>query len=145
MSGRANCAWSRGLLSLSTALIPGVLVLICAAPEAAAQQRREREPNSAYAERRAKLASQVEGPIVLWGFTGREEASQAYVFAQEEYFYYLTGHNEEGAGLIILPGLHGGGSQAAVTPLAGPQQMLFLPAQNPRQGKRNRVRIVPDD
>src|SRR5438034_1351020 len=70
---------------------------------AEAQQRREREPNSVYAERRAKLASQVDAPIILWGFTGREEISQDYVFAQEENFYYLTGHNEEGAGLILLP------------------------------------------
>ena len=145
MSGRANCAWSRGLLSLSTALIPSVLVLICAAPETAAQQRREREPNSAYAERRAKLASQVEGPIVLWGFTGREEASQAYVFAQEEYFYYLTGHNEEGAGLIILPELHSGGSKAAVTAWDGPQEMLFLPAKDPGKEKWNGVRMSPAD
>jgi len=145
MSGRANCAWSRGLLSLSTALIPGVLVLICAAPEAAAQQRREREPNSAYAERRAKLASQVEGPIVLWGFMGREEASQAYVFAQEEYFYYLTGHNEEGAGLIILPEVHSGGSKAAVASWDGPQEMLFLPAKDPGKEKWNGVRMSPAD
>jgi len=28
---------------------------------------------------------------------------QTYFFAQEYDFYYLTGHNEEGAGLIILP------------------------------------------
>jgi Xaa-Pro aminopeptidase len=145
MSGRANCAWSRGLLSLSTALIPGVLVLICAAPEAAGQQRREREPNSAYAGRRTKLASQVEGPIVLWGFTGREEASQAYVFAQEEYFYYLTGHNEEGAGLIILPELHKEGSKAAVTSWDGPQEMLFLPAKDPGKEKWNGVRMSPAD
>ena len=145
MSGRANCAWSRGLLSLSTALIPSLLVLICAAPEAAAQQRREREPNSAYAERRAKLASQVEGPIVLWGFTGREEASQAYVFAQEEYFYYLAGHNEEGAGLIILPEVHSGGSKAAVASWDGPQEMLFLPAKDPGKEKWNGVRMSPAD
>ena len=65
--------------------------------------RREREPNSVYAARRAKLAAQVDSPILLWGFTGREESSQAYIFAQEDNFYYLTGHNEEGAGLIILP------------------------------------------
>src|SRR5881394_1435304 len=56
---------------------------------AEAQQRREREPNSVYAERRAKLASQVDAPIILWGFTGREEIGQDYVFAQEENFYYL--------------------------------------------------------
>ena len=75
---------------------------LCLAP-LHAQQRREREPNSAYASRRASLAAQVDGPIVLWGFTGREEISQAYVFAQEENFYYLTGHNEESAALVLLP------------------------------------------
>ena len=48
-----------------------------------AQERREREPNSIYAERRARLASQVDAPIILWGFTGREEISQDYIFAQE--------------------------------------------------------------
>jgi Xaa-Pro aminopeptidase len=125
--------------------MPGFLVLICTAPEAAAQQRREREPNSAYAERRAKLASQVEGPIILWGFTGREEVSQAYVFAQEENFYYLTGHNEEGAGLIILPELHSAGSKAAVTSWDGPQEMLFLPAKDPGKEKWNGVRMSPAD
>lgn len=145
MSGRPNCARSRGLLSLSTALIPGLLFLICAVPEAAAQQRREPEPNSAYAERRAKLASQVEGPIVLWGFTGREEVSQAYVFAQEDNFYYLTGHNEEGAGLIILPELHSGGSKAKVTAWEGPQEMLFLPAKDAGKEKWNGVRMSPAD
>ena len=46
---------------------------------------------------------EVDSPILLWGLTGREEFSQAYVFEQENNFYYLTGHNEEGAGLIILP------------------------------------------
>ena len=68
-----------------------------------AQERREREANSVYAARRAKLAAQVDSPILLWGFTGREESSQTYIFAQEDNFYYLTGHNEEAAGLIILP------------------------------------------
>src|SRR5271167_1510703 len=77
--------------------------LACAFP-AAAQQRREREPNSVYAQRRAKLASQVDGPILLFGFSGREEDAQTYIFSQEEDFYYLTGHNEEEAALLILPG-----------------------------------------
>ena len=145
MSGRPSRARSRGLFILSTAVVPSLLFLICAAPEAAAQQRREREPNSAYAERRAKLASQVEGPIVLWGFTGREEVSQTYVFAQEDYFYYLTGHNEEGAGLVILPELHGGGSKAAVTAWDGPQELLFIPAKDPGKEKWNGVRMSPAD
>ena len=71
------------------------LSLVWAAPSAKAQERRDREPNSVYAERRAKLAAQVDCPIVLWGLTGHEESSQSYIFAQEENFYYLTGHNEE--------------------------------------------------
>jgi len=149
MSGRPKCARSRGLLILSTALVPSLLFLICAEPEAAAQQRREREPNSVYAERRAKLSSQlssqVDGPIILWGFTGREESSQAYVFAQEESFYYLTGHNEEGAGLIIVPELRSGGGTVRVTAWDGPQEMLFLPAKDPAKEKWNGVRMSPSD
>ena len=76
------------------------------------QERRERELNRVYAERRAKLAAQLDAPVILWGLTGREENSQAYVFAQEENFYYLTGHNEEGAGLILLPAMQGGQTSA---------------------------------
>src|SRR5208282_2184227 len=79
-----------------------LLALVAVLPTPA-QQRRDREPNSVYAERRARLAAQIDAPIVLWGYTGREESSEAYVFAQEENFYYLTGHNEEGAALMILP------------------------------------------
>jgi Xaa-Pro aminopeptidase len=145
MSGRPNCAGSRGLIILSTALVPILLLLICAAPEATAQEHREREPNSVYAERRAKLSSQAGGPIILWGFTGREEVSQAYVFAQEENFYYLTGHNEEGAGLIILPEPRSGGGTVGVTAGDGPQEMLFLPAKDPAKEKWNGVRMSPTD
>lgn len=107
MSGRPWLVWSRGLWFCQIPISLGLLLLACFGPSAHAQERREREPNSIYAERRARLAAQVDGPIVLWGFTGREEASQAYLFAQEESFYYLTGHNEEGAGLIILPSSNG--------------------------------------
>src|SRR5690242_20800371 len=87
-------------------VVAAVLAFSFLAWPAGAQLRREREPNSVYAERRAKLASQVDAPIILWGFTGREEISQDYIFAQEENFYYLTGHNEERAGLIVLPSAH---------------------------------------
>src|SRR5205823_12506724 len=103
----------------------GLLCLAYIAATARAQERREREPNRVYAERRAKLGVQVDGPIILWGFTGREEVSQAYVFAQEENFYYLTGHNEEGAGLIILPAGQKGDVENVV------RETLFLPAKNP--------------
>src|SRR5258708_1274755 len=112
-----------------------------AAPFAQAQERRDREPNSVYADRRAKLAAQVECPVVLWGLGGREESSQAYIFEQEENFYYLTGHNEEGAGLIILPAAKSSSNEAS----NGPREIFFLPAKNPQKEKWNGVRMSPAD
>ena len=119
-----------------------LLLALCALLPAVAQQRREREPNSVYAERRAKLASNIDGPIVLLGLTGREEDAQTYIFAQEENFYYLTGHNEEEAALILLPP---NGSNAKKDDWAGPREILFLPAKNPAKEKWNGVRMSPSD
>jgi Xaa-Pro aminopeptidase len=139
MSGGLWSVRSRGRLNSATLAFLGLLCLACFAATTDAQERREREPNSVYAERRAKLAAQVDGPIVLWGFGGREEISQAYVFAQEENFYYLTGHNEEGAGLLILPAARNGDSAN------GPREILFLPAKNPQKEKWNGARLSPSD
>jgi Xaa-Pro aminopeptidase len=135
------------LLPFVAAVAAISIVTLASASRLNAQQRREREPNSVYAERRAKLAAQVDGPIVLWGFTGREEVSQAYVFTQEDNFYYLTGHNEEGAGLIILPAPKPGAAGAAVAgdPLNGEREILFLPAKDPAKEKWNGVRMSPGD
>src|SRR5437899_10044355 len=69
----------------------------------ASAEARTREPYNVYAERRAKLRAQVDGPVVLFGYTGREDASPSYVFHQEENFYYLTGHNQPGAALVLVP------------------------------------------
>jgi Xaa-Pro aminopeptidase len=111
------------------------------APSARAQQRREREPNSVYAARRAKLAAEVDAPIVLWGYTGREEISEASIFAQEENFYYLTGHNEEGAALVIFPSKPASAGNGA----DGKNEILFLPPKNSAQEKWNGVRMAPTD
>src|SRR5215469_16350741 len=109
---------------------------------ALAQQRREREPNSVYPQRRARLAALADGPIVLLGLGGREVDSQSYVFAQEENFYYLTGHNEEGAGLILLPPAN---SKAKHDDFPGSREILFLPAKDPDKEKWNGVRMSPSD
>src|SRR5882724_3931780 len=139
MSGRLSLVRSHGLLDLAPRAFLSFLCLACFAASAHAQERRDREPNSVYAERRARLAAQVDGPIVLWGFTGREEVSQTYIFEQEENFYYLTGHNEEGAALLILPSAKGGG------PANGLRETLFLPAKNPQKEKWNGIRMSPSD
>lgn len=136
-SGRA---WRIHTLVHST-LLSGLICLavLFASPLAFGQERRDREPNSVYAERRAKLAAQVDCPIVLWGLTGREESSQTYIFEQEENFYYLTGHNEEGAGLVILPTKSGDNASPAQ------RELFFLPAKNPQKERWNGVRMSPAD
>lgn len=140
-----RCSSNAAALSTALAvLLLAILFFVCLVPNTPAQQRREREPNSVYAERRAQLASQVDAPIVLWGFTGREEISEAYVFAQEENFYYLTGHNEEGAGLILLP-THRNDQGAATTSWDGSREVLFLPPKDPGKEKWNGVRMSPSD
>jgi Xaa-Pro aminopeptidase len=131
----------RALVSLLLAFF----VSVCAGPFTHAQERREREANSVYAARRAKLAAQIDSPILLWGFTGREESAQTYMFAQEDNFYYLTGHNEEGAGLVIMPAARNTQGAVPVTAWDGPQEMLFLPPKNPAKEKWNGLRISPSD
>src|SRR5712692_12029160 len=138
----------RTFLNYATSAILPILVSLAAclaASPARAQERRDREPNSVYAERRAKLAAQVECPIVLWGLTGREESSQTYIFEQEENFYYLTGHNEEGAGLIILPTPRDGNGITDSDKWGPKREVLFLPEKNPAKEKWNGVRMSPSD
>ena len=145
MSGLVNtCVRSRrpSLRPRCGALILLALASLPFAVPVATQQRREREPSSAYAQRRAKLAATADAPIILTGLNGREEDSQAYVFSQEEDFYYLTGHNEEEAGLILLPAAD---SKAKKDDFQGPREILFLPAKNPTKEKWNGVRMSPSD
>jgi Xaa-Pro aminopeptidase len=151
MIGRPNilAKQHRALGAVSGARLPvflvAALVFLCPGQPTPAQQRREREANSVYAARRAKLAAQIDSPILLWGFTGREESSQAYVFAQEENLYYLTGHNEEGAGLVIMPAARNNQGAVPVTSWDGPQEILFLPPKNTAKEKWNGLRMSPSD
>jgi Xaa-Pro aminopeptidase len=100
---------------------------------------REREPNSVFAERRARLAAQLGAPVVLFSFTGKENSSPSYVFNQEENFYYLTGHNEEGAALLRVP------PAAASKGWKGPAEILFLPPRDLAEERWNGPRMGPDD
>ncbi len=100
---------------------------------------RERETNSVYADRRARLVAQLNAPVLLFGYTGRENSSPAYVFMQEPNFYYLTGHNEEGAAILLVP------SSAGEKSWKGPHEILFLPPRNPEQEKWNGPRGSPAD
>jgi Xaa-Pro aminopeptidase len=100
---------------------------------------RERGPNTVYAERRGHLLAELKEPVVLFGYTGRENSSPAYVFLQEPNFYYLTGHNEEGAALLLVP------ASAAEKGWKGPNEILFLPPRNPEEEKWNGPRMAATD
>jgi Xaa-Pro aminopeptidase len=100
---------------------------------------REREPDSVYAGRRAALTAKLAAPVVLFGFTGNENSSPSYVFNQEENFYYLTGHNEEGAAILLLP------PGAVQKGWKGPQEILFLQSRNLEDERWHGPRMGPDD
>src|SRR5580692_7066496 len=145
MGGRASRVNRGGcravLFRVLVAAACGIVAFATIGSSTSAQQRREREPNSVYAARRAKLAAEVDAPIVMWGYTGREEFSEASIFAQEENFYYLTGHNEEGAALVIFPSKSASGGNGA----DGKSEILFLPPKDPAKEKWNGVRMSPTD
>jgi Xaa-Pro aminopeptidase len=143
MSGRSCRVCVRFVGRVVCAGLFAAILLSLALPQLAlAQQRRGREPNSVYQQRRAKLISDLGGPIILFGYTGKEEDGQTYVFAQEENFYYLTGHNEEDAVMVILPP---DGSAAKKDDWTGPREMLLLPDKDPAKEKWNGVRMSPTD
>ena len=81
---------------------------------------RFRQPNAEYAERRAKLASTVDGPIVIFGYTGHEDLSEFAVFFQEKNFYYLTGDDQPGGAVLLIPSAPAGKS------IEGPREILYL-------------------
>src|SRR6202163_2230847 len=120
------------ILRSSLMFIFQMVLLATLAPPASAW---EREPNSVFAERRAKLIAAVGAPVVIFGYTGHEEANPSYVFMQEENFYYLTGHNEEGAALLLVP------ESAAQRGWTGPREILYLPPRDPAQEKWNGPRM----
>ena len=93
-----------------------------------AAQARFRQPNAEYQARRDKLRAMVDGPIVLYGYTGHEDASDVAIFFQEQNFYYLTGHSEPGAVLILYPRPSG----ILTSPLR-PDEDLFLPDRDPKE------------
>ena len=146
MSGRKKNGLSWRVVAPSSTLARWLLAMLvllaCTSIPAVAQQRREREPNSAYAARRAKLAANIDGPIILLGYSGKEVEAQSYIFAQEENFYYLTGHNEEEAALILLPS---DAHRSKNDDWSGAREIFFLPPKDARKEKWNGLRMSPND
>jgi Xaa-Pro aminopeptidase len=97
------------------------------------------QPAAEYQTRRAKLRAELDSPIVLLGYTSRQDSSEFAVFFQEPNFYYLTGDPEPGAALLLLP-------DAAPNQVPGrPHEILYLPARNLQQEKWEGPKMGPDD
>ena len=117
------------------------LLLLALAFLCATVQARFRQANQEYQSRRSALARAVNGPIVIFGYTGHEDASEVAVFFQEPNFYYLTGHDEPGAAVVILPR----SPQAEIADHATPAAILYLPARDPAQEIWDGPKIGPGD
>jgi Xaa-Pro aminopeptidase len=122
-----------------TSILRGAIALLVVACVAPMLRAWEREPLSVFGERRAKLVAALSAPVVLFGYTGHEEANPSYVFMQEENFYYLTGHNEEGAAMLLVP------DSADQKGWSGAHEILYLPTRDLAEEKWNGPRIGPDD
>jgi Xaa-Pro aminopeptidase len=97
------------------------------------------QPNSEYQARRAKLRAQLDGPLVLFGYTSREDSSEFAVFFQEPNFYYLTGNSEPDAAILLLPDAAQAGEPK------GPREILYLPPRDLRLEKWDGPKMGPDD
>ncbi len=105
---------------------------------ATAANARFRQPSAEYQSRRAKLRAALDGPFVLYGYTGHENVSEVALFFQEPYFYYLTGHDEPGAAVVLIPDVPG-------KPAEGPHEILYLPPRDRDQERWEGPKLGPDD
>jgi Xaa-Pro aminopeptidase len=114
-----------------------VVAFLCAPAQA-----RFRQPNEEYQARRAKLRAMVDAPVVIFGYTGHEDASEVAVFFQEPHFYYLTGHDQPGAALLLIPDRS---AKSAADSPGSSREILYLPVRDPAQEIWEGPKIGPND
>lgn len=120
-----------------------VLALFLLAPLAPSL---EREPWQVFADRRASLREKLpDGVTVLFGYTALEGQSLRSSFRQESNFYYLTGWNEAGAILMLVPPLKEKGSPLYRQINDMPREILFLPVRNAREERWTGPKIAAYD
>jgi Xaa-Pro aminopeptidase len=145
LAARGSFAWARDLGSVRHSAKFRFLAVRCASLTLLASsvcclaQARFRQPNAEYQARRAQLRAKVDGPVVIFGYTGHEDTSEVAIFFQESYFYYLSGHDEPGAALLLLP------DASNAKPSDGPREILYLPPRDSSQERWEGLKIGPDD
>jgi Xaa-Pro aminopeptidase len=93
-----------------------------------------------YHDRRAQLASRTgDGVIVLYGYDNQDVAASVTTFRQNEEFYYLTGWDQPGAILMLVPKAAAANQAAALG-----EEILYLPPRNLFSEKWDGPRLGPD-
>jgi Xaa-Pro aminopeptidase len=116
----------------------------------------ERQPNPVYRTRREALAKKANGaPIVVFAAVEGEINEALTGFRQDEDFWYLTGVNDPGAAVLIVPALDAEAVKAAHAQLAhgrpatlqprGYSEVLLLPQRNRAAERWTGPKLGPDD
>ena len=122
--------------------ILAVVCLFLSLPAAAL----EREPWPVFAGRRARLLEKLaDGVTVLFAYTAGEGQSLRSSFRQESNFYYLTGWNEPGAVLMLVPPMKERQSPLYEQVSQMPRAVLYLPARNAREERWTGPKFAPYD
>lgn len=94
----------------------------------------EKEPVEVYRRRRAALRKDLDSGITVL-FAKKGDDGGVWGFRQDDNFYYLTGLDEPGAILVLVPA----GDQKF------PGEILFLPPRNLTRERWDGIRMGPDD
>lgn len=120
-------------------LLRGTIAALALSFVAVLVQARFPQPAAEYQGRRAKIRAEVDGPVVLFGYTSRNDAGEVAVFFQDEDFYYLTGYSEPDAALVLIP------DSAAAKTSGAPTEILYLPPRDPREAIWGGAHLGPND
>jgi len=126
-------------MKFRTLVLRGTIAALALLFVAVLVQARFPQPAAEYQGRRAKLRAEADGPVVLFGYTSRNDAGEVAVFFQDEDFYYLTGYNEPDAALVLIP------DSAAAKTSGAPTEILYLPPRDPREAIWGGAHLGPND
>jgi Xaa-Pro aminopeptidase len=146
IAGQSTAGVSRRRFLAGSLAFVAVLAMACAfAAISRAGQARFRQSSQEYQARRARLRASIDAPVVIFGYTGHEDISEFAVFFQETYFYYLTGHDEPGAALIVFPDANKERAGGSATANTAPREVLYLPPHNLEEEHWEGPKLGPAD
>jgi Xaa-Pro aminopeptidase len=126
-------------MKFRTLVLRGTIAALALLFVAVLVQARFPQPAAEYQGRRAKLRAEADGPVVLFGYTSRNDAGEVAVFFQDEDFYYLSGYSEPDAALVLIP------DSAAAKTSGAPMEILYLPPRDPREAIWGGAHLGPND